>query len=131
MLWEDQLMIFRSNPVTMPTTILWTDSASLLSISNQFDYLSTIPNFHKWCWDGVDPKVIRLEQRFPTSLRYFPASPRNKIIQAFCFRSDFGSIVHSCLLNILGLKEKVIYHDKKRRRINVCLIFFNILNRCT
>ena len=100
-------MVFRSNPskkdkIKIGRSSLVSEELIQLSIEDQFSVLSFLPNHHKWQWKNV-VKSVRLKQRLSSKRRYFPGSPRNRIIQAFSFRDDFMEICNQCVRNILGI----------------------------
>ena len=105
-------MNYRSNPSNINNYSVWSQLPEQLSIEDQFALLSSLPNYHKWLW-GVPVKVLRFEQKLSTSCRYYPGSPRNRIIQACCFRNESLEIVRACLFNVLGEKVKVTYPVKR------------------
>lgn len=74
-----------------------------------------MPNFHKFTWEK-QVKTLHSDQRYPTSCRRLPGSPRNRIIQACGYRLDSFDIVSSCLRNIKGEKIAVVYQPTKRKR---------------
>ena len=95
-------------------------------ISNQFKYLSTIPNFHRWSWENENAQ-FKLEQRFSSCCSRYPGSPRNRIIQATCFRQECHLIVFSviqCLVDrsteipykIIQEKMRAIRQQSKKKR---------------
>ena len=98
-------MAFRSSPINKDirgTSSLVSGKHTQLSMEDQFSILSILPNHHKWPWKEV-VKSLRFEQRLSSTRRYYPGSPRNRIIQAFCFRDDFREICIQCVKNILGI----------------------------
>jgi hypothetical protein len=53
-----------------------------MSLEEQFFLISSLPNFHKWNWGKSHSKCeVKFEQRFSTSCRYYPGSPRNRVLQ--------------------------------------------------
>ena len=98
-------MAFRSSPTNKDktgTSSLVSKKHTQLSMEDQFSVLSLLPNHHKWQWNKF-VKSLRFEQRLSSTSRYYPGSPRNRIIQAFCFRDDFREICNQCVKNILGI----------------------------
>ena len=107
-------MLHRSNPQGNSSYgKLWTKILELSTIENQFSLLSDLPNHHKWMWDKLT-KILRFEQKFSTSCRYFPGSPRNRILQALFYRNNSIDIIKSCLKNTFNIKEPVIYPSDDR-----------------
>ena len=87
-LWEEALLSFRTTQKKDVVEFKYnmTDTSANLSIEQQFALISSIPNFHKWSWNEVTKKEeIKFEQRLSTCCRYFPGSPRNRILQVSCF----------------------------------------------
>ena len=81
-----------------------------LSLTGQFRVISSIPNYHRWCWPNINSKSqFKYEQRFSTSCKYYPGSPRNRIVQAWCYRDDPLPIINACIRNILGVECGVPY----------------------
>ena len=110
--WEDSLMLYRSNPsISNSSNNLWSVKVFNPTLEEQFFMLSDLPNHHKWQWTDL-VTVLRFEQKLSTSSRYYPGSPRNRIIQATCFRDNALSIASACLNNIFGVKELVLYPQK-------------------
>ncbi|XP_065653453.1 uncharacterized protein LOC136080565 isoform X2 [Hydra vulgaris] len=111
--WEKSLMLHRSNPKGNSSYgKLWTKILELPTLENQFSLLSDLPNHHKWMWDKLT-KILRFEQKFSTSCRYFPGSPRNRILQALFYRNNSFDIIKSCLKNTFNIKEPVVYPSSK------------------
>ncbi|XP_057302291.1 uncharacterized protein LOC130636556 isoform X1 [Hydractinia symbiolongicarpus] len=114
--WESQLKLYRSNPqeaFAIPNFNLFTSTDDrVLSLEEQLMFLSSIPNFHKWIWYGKNNNAIKFEQRFSISSRWFPGSPRSRIIQAMYNGQD--NVVIACLKTILG--EKVCFDYKTKTR---------------
>nr|XP_047127569.1 uncharacterized protein LOC105848429 [Hydra vulgaris] len=111
--WENSLMFHRSNPQGNSSYgKLWTAIQENPSLENQFSLLSDLPNHHKWMWDKL-VKILRYELKFSTTCRYFPGSPRNRILQAFFYRNNYVNIKRSCLKNIFNIKETFKYPSSK------------------
>ncbi|XP_065683138.1 uncharacterized protein LOC105847137 isoform X2 [Hydra vulgaris] len=111
--WENSLMFHRSNPQGISSYgKLWTAIQENPSLENQFSLLSDLPNHHKWMWDKL-VKILRYEQKFSTSCRYFPGSPRNRILQAIFYQNNYVNIIRSCLKNIFNIKETFKYPSSK------------------
>ena len=87
-----------------------TSTASVqMNVSNQFKFMSTIPNYYKWCWEGEKSPQLKNEQRFSSCCARYPGSPRNRIIQALCFRDEFHLIVFAVLKCIVGENSEIPY----------------------
>lgn len=87
-------------------------------MEEQFAIISSLPNNHKWKWNqNATSKQFKFEQKFSCSSKYYPGSPRNRILQACCFRDDPENIVVACLENICGKKVEVPY--PKDRQVGV------------
>nr|XP_047139151.1 uncharacterized protein LOC124815053 [Hydra vulgaris] len=63
-------------------------------------------------WDKL-VKGVKYEQKFSNSCRYFPGSPRNRILQASFYRVTSDNIIVSILRNVFGVKETVVYPFRK------------------
>ena len=51
--WERELLKFRLHGSSQDVWNVTTSATSVeMNISNQFKFMSTIPNCHKWCWEG-------------------------------------------------------------------------------
>ena len=85
-LWEENLMLFRSNPTYQSANSIW----------------EPVP--HGFC------------QQFPYSCRFYPGSPRNRIIQAFFFREESESVIRACVKNIRGENTIVPYVNPKSKK---------------
>ncbi|XP_047139988.1 uncharacterized protein LOC124815374 [Hydra vulgaris] len=106
-------MLHRSNPQGASRYgKLWTSLIENPSIEDQFRILSDLPNHHKWMWDKL-VKGVKYEQKFSNSCRYFPGSPRNRILQASFYRVTSDNIIVSILRNVFGVKETVVYPSRK------------------
>ncbi|XP_057310230.1 uncharacterized protein LOC130648210 [Hydractinia symbiolongicarpus] len=119
-LWENLLLTYRANKVQ--STELVSFKLPMihheLSLESQFFYISSIPNFHKWVWcsDEIKQVEVKYVQKFSTSCRRYPASPRNRILQACNFRgSEEASEVVIAVLNcILGNIVEIPYYKNKK-----------------
>ena len=105
--WENILMVFRSNPlkkdkVQRGRSSLVSEGLTQLTMEDQFSVFLLLPNHHKWQWNDV-VKSVKLKQRLSSTFPCFPGSPRNRIIQACCFKDDFLEIGNQCVRNILGI----------------------------
>jgi len=102
------MMSYRSNPSAKSFSVSITEPMEgMLSLENQFILISSLPNNHKWDWPSEsNNRNVKFEQRFSTSTRRYPSSPRNRIIQAMIYRTDPWNIISDCLYNIfIGCKE--------------------------
>ena len=114
-LWEENLMLFRSNPTYQSANSIWEPVPHDLTLEHQFFLLSCLPNFHKWKWaKHVD--ITRFCQQFPNSCRFYPGSTRNRIIQAFFFREESESVIIACVKNIRGENTIVLYVNPKSKK---------------
>lgn len=114
--WEAKLDLFRSNPTATVVKSIWDVTDPSISLECQYELISSISNYHKWDL-GNDNNGVKFAQRFPDCCRYHPGSPRNKIIQACCFRVDSYKIVKSCFEILQGLDVEVCYRRRKRKRV--------------
>ena len=110
--WRNDLNQFRSNPGTpvqqpMLTSDLLSDD-TVLDLKQQFSLINQLPNLHKWPWDGAKVNIYHL-QKFSIASRWYPGSPRNRIIQAFCYRDEPRNIVFDCLYNAFVAAKTVRY----------------------
>ena len=101
------MMVFRSNTskkdkIQIGRSSLSSEELTQLPMEYQFSVLSLLPNYQKWQWKDV-VKSVKLKQQLSSTCRYFPGSPRIRIIQAFCFRDDFMEICNQGVRNILGI----------------------------
>ena len=105
---------YRSNPKKDVELSLFSmvEENKTLSIEDQMFMLTSIPNHHKWLWPGEKFYHLKFEQRFSNCSRYFPGSPRNRIIQACSHRENASEIITSCLNNVIGVESVVKYHVK-------------------
>lgn len=117
--WENQLMLFKSVPAkTAIKPSIWEPfKEDTPSLTEQFEVLSTIPNYHKWAWPSEKSHSVKFEQRFLTSSRHYPGSPRNRIMQALIYRREAKRIIQQCLLNIDGKPVPVIYERAGKRKL--------------
>ncbi|XP_065681366.1 uncharacterized protein LOC136095076 [Hydra vulgaris] len=108
-------MLHRSNPQgTSMFGKLWSVLLENPLLEDQFRILSDIPIHHKWKWDKP-VKILRHEQKFSNSCKYFPGSPRNRILQASIYRVGSESIILSLFKNVFGIKETVTYPSRKEK----------------
>ena len=71
--------------------------------------MSTISNYQKWCWEGEKNSQLKNEQRFSSCCTRYPGSPRNRIIQALCFRDESHLIVFAVVKCIVGENSEIPY----------------------
>ena len=92
--WELMLGEYRSNPKKDVELSLFSmvEENKTLSIEDQMFMLTSIPNHHKWLWPGEKFYHLKFEQRFSNCSRYFPGSPRNRIIQACSHRETLPKL---------------------------------------
>ncbi|XP_065674194.1 uncharacterized protein LOC136091139 [Hydra vulgaris] len=91
------------------------EQSNNLTLEEQIYILTSIPNDHFWSWCNQISTNVKFEQRLPTCTRYFPASPRNRIIQACCYREDPGKIVLAVLEVLLGKNDITIPYAKEKK----------------
>lgn len=82
-----------------------------LDILKQQEILLCLPNHHKWPFPGV--KELKHDQRFSSSSRRYPGSPRNRFIQAWNSRNNPCYIIYDILYNIYCGERKVRYPEKR------------------
>ena len=82
-----------------------------LDIKTQQEILLCLPNHHKWPFPGV--KELKHDQRFSSSCRRYPGSPRNRFIQAWNFLDNPYDIIYDILYNIYCGQKKVRYPEKR------------------
>ena len=118
--WERELLKFRLHGSSQDVWNVNTSTTSVeMNISNQFKFMSTIPNYHKWCWEGEKNSQLKNEQRFSSCCTRYPGSPRNRIIQALCFRDESHLIVFAVVKCIVGENSEIPYKiikEMKRQR---------------
>ena len=103
--WEDASLQYRANLIDIdsPADIL-KQTASELTLEEQFKLISSLSNYHKWQWNENEEGRLVNEQKFFCVSRRYPVSPRNQIIQACCFDmilTILFMIVYSILLLVL------------------------------
>ena len=110
---------------TFASSALFLGEEVNLSLSAQFQCISLIPNYHKWPWNLKGKSVhLRFVQKFSTSCRYYPGSPRNRILQAMMYRENDVTITTAILENLSGSKKLIPYPEKasavpsKRKHVN-------------
>ena len=84
-----------------------------LTIEEQYQYLSAIPNYRKWVWGCEKDCGLMVEQRFSSSCSHYPGSLRNRIVQAIAFRMDCHLIVSLLVKNLLGYTCEIPYKAVK------------------
>ena len=110
MFWERELLKFRLQGSSQDVWNMNTSTVTMeMNISNQFKFMSTIPNYHKWSWEGEKNSQLNNEQRFSSCCTRYPGSPRNRIIQALCFRDESHLIVFAVVKCIVGENSEIPY----------------------
>ena len=110
MFWQRELLQFRLLGSSQDVWNMNTSTTSVeMNISNQFKFMSTIPNYHKWCWEGEKNLQLKNEQRFSSCCTRYPDSSRNRIIQALCFRDESHLIVFAVVKCIVGENSEIPY----------------------
>ena len=114
LVWERDLLRYRLNEPNNKKlelcAIIDTDS---LTIEEQYQYISAIPNYHKWVWECEKDRGLMVEQRFSSACSRYPGSPRNRIVQAIAFRMDSDLIVFSIVKHLLGYACEIPYKAVK------------------
>ncbi|XP_057294024.1 uncharacterized protein LOC130622573 isoform X2 [Hydractinia symbiolongicarpus] len=122
-IWEElevQLLNFRMASSTKNNYPAFNSSfSSTLSLQQQFQLISSIPNYHKWSWYLEKNNDVRLEQKFSNSCRRFPGSPRNRIIQAVKYRLDSQLIVYSIIKTLHSEFSEIPYKAIKSHHSQV------------
>jgi len=121
-IWDTKLDHFKINPVISTHKSIWdiTDDHNM-TMEEQFNIMSSIPNYHKWDW-GKNINGIKFAQKFSNCTRYHPASPRNRIVEACCHRNDSFNIVKGCLQRLRGVDVSVHYQTQSaKRKKGLCL----------
>ena len=96
---------------------LKTGTSGILSLAQQQRYINSLPNHHKWPFPGVNSSYLKYEQRFSTSSRYPPGSPRNRIIQSWTnYREDSDDVIFDVLYNIYFDEIPLRYMNKTERK---------------
>ena len=110
MFWERELLKFRLQGSSQYVWNMNTSTVTMeMNISNKFKFMSTIPNYHKWSWEGEKNSQLKNEQRFSSCCTRYPGSPRNRIIQALCFRDESHLIVFAVVKCIVGENSEIPY----------------------
>ena len=102
-----------------------------LSLQEQLDLLSEIPNNHHFLWSLKDPakQQVKFEQQFSTSTHYPCGSPRNRIINTVVYNNKPSTIVHALhtMLDIFdgpdvsappAKRRRCAFEKKKRATVN-------------
>ena len=84
-----------------------------LTIEGQYQYLSAIPNYHKWVWECEKDCGLMVEQRFSSSCSHYPGSLKNRYVQAIAFRMDCHLIVFLIVKHLLGYTCEIPYKAAK------------------
>jgi len=92
-----------------------------LSLPEQFEYISLIPNLHTWKWKdegGAGKHGIRQGQMFSTSFKDRPTSPRNRILHAYMeYPIDCSKLICAIIRNLCfghDLCIKPLYPRRKK-----------------
>lgn len=95
-----------------------------LEVEQQLRLICMLPNFSKWLWNLEDPskQQIKFPQKFSTSSRWGPGSPRNRIINAVV-RNAKKDIVIEALHTMLSIYKPIevscCEQARKRKRPNI------------
>ena len=109
--WESILISYKKTDNPLQHLDLTKNLGDDLDMSQQQKILSCLPNHHKWPFPDV--KGLKHEQRFSSSTRRYPGSPRNRFVQAWNSRSDPYHIIYDILFNIFCGPKKVRYPEKR------------------
>lgn len=126
--WKELLVQFKMKNLMKEATHNSNDlfdaktTENLLGKQDQLNYLSKIPNSHKWLWTLKDPakQQIKFSQKFSCTYGISPASPRNKIIRAIVRdNGDKRRMVEKACYTILKIYGDDTIHERaaKRRRL--------------
>ena len=78
LVWEHDLLRYGLNePNNEKLGICAVIDKDNLTIEEQYQYLPTIPNYHKWVWECEDHGLM-VEQRFSSSCSRYPGSLKNR-----------------------------------------------------
>ena len=114
LVWERDLLRYRLNePNNKKLELCAFIDKDSLTIEEQYQYISAIPNYHKWVWECEKDRGLMVEQRFSSSCSCYPGSPRNRIVQAITFRMDCHLIVFSIVKHLLGYACEIPYKAVK------------------
>ena len=114
LVWERDLLRYRLNePSNKKLELCAFIDKDSLTIEEQYQYISAIPNYHKWTWECEKDRGLMVEQRFSSSCPRYPGSPRNRIVQAIAFRMDCHLIVFSIVKHLLGYACEIPYKAVK------------------
>ncbi|XP_066914930.1 uncharacterized protein [Clytia hemisphaerica] len=97
---------------------------SSLDFREQLEMICSIPNFYKWLWTLDDPskQQVKFEQKFSSSTRYLPGSPRNRIVHAVALNGSEHNVITALntMLNIyVQIDNSSGERPRKRRKCNV------------
>ena len=84
-----------------------------LTIEEQYQYLSAIPNYHKWVWVCEKDRGLMVEQRFSSLCSRYPGSQRNRIVQVIAFWMDCHLILFLIVKHLLRYKCEIPYKAVK------------------
>lgn len=96
---------------------IWNDLDYSPDLSQQFQMLNSISNFHFWPWSGNVRRQVLLQERLPNTTRFYPGSPRHRILQAIHYRPNAAKIVFDVLMNITGCNVEVRYEKTQKRKV--------------
>ena len=114
LVWERDLLRYRLNePNNKKLELCAFVDKDSLTIGEQYQYISAIPNYHKWVRECEKDRGLMVEQRFSSSCSRYPGSPRNRIVQAIAFRMDCYLIVFSIVKHLLGYACEIPYKAVK------------------
>ena len=111
--WESSLLEYRLQKPEVSRMDLYAELPHNVAVFDQWRYMSTIPNYHKWFWKFEKNAGITYEERFSSSCKRYPGSPRNRIIQAISFRTEYHLVVFAEIKTILGYPCEIPYEILK------------------
>ena len=135
--WESSLLEYRLQKPEFSRMDLCAEVLNDITVFGQCNYISTIPNYHKWFWKFEKNVGITYEQRFSSSCKRYPGSPRNRIVQAISFRAEHHLVVFAVIKTILGypceIPHKILkyIHLKRKNAENAKRKSKKVMRDCT
>ena len=135
--WESSLLEYRLQKPEFSRMDLCAEVLNDITVFGQCNYISTIPNYHKWFWKFEKNVGITYEQRFSSSCKRYPGSPRNRIVQAISFRAEHHLVVFAVIKTILGypceIPHKILkdIHLKRKNAENAKSKSKKVMRDCT
>ena len=108
---EQLKLITNTYKQSQPThTLSLFENVEMPTLQSKFCLLNSIPNHHKWNWtlsEKASKQQLKFEMRFSSSNRYYPGSPRNRLINAIaCPREISETLILTTLHSLLGILNK-------------------------